>query len=239
MNGLFMSRSGKPLSIRVTSWSIPKKSSLLLSVVLVLLFLGCHLPFAPLHAALAAEQEDVYIGLYFLSGFPIDRDATMKGNAVSDTAIANGFGAGLKVGLFPDFTKRMVGIELESLGHSSEISFHQSSQVATSRTNLWIFGTMINLVFRVPFETFIPYVGIGGGLSQGVLSHADIPGRHDRDFETSPALGHQVFAGVQANLNQRVFCFGEYKYLAANYHWQELSLDFVAQYAVIGLGVRF
>ena len=98
---------------------------------------------------------------------------------------------------------------------------------------------MINLVVRVPLKAFIPYAGIGAGLSQGVLSHADIPGRGDRDFETSPTLGHQFFAGVQADLNQRVFCFGEYKYLAANYHWEELSLDFRAHYAVIGLGVRF
>jgi opacity protein-like surface antigen len=203
-------------------------------VLLICLLSPSHLPVVQ-----AAEREDVYIGLYFLSSFPVDHDARLNGNAVADTNVANGFGAGFKAGIFPDFTKRMIGVELESLGHNSEISFRSSFQDATSRTNLWIFGTMLNLVLRVPLQTVIPYIGIGAGLSQGVLSHADIPGRADRDFETSPALGHQFFAGVQADLNRRVFCFGEYKYLAANYHWEGLSLDFRSHYALIGVGLRF
>jgi opacity protein-like surface antigen len=206
----------------------------------LLLILICLAPFSQLGVVQAAEREEVYIGLYFLSSFPINQDARLNGNAVSDTNITDGFGAGLKVGLFPNFTKRMVGIEIESLGHSSEVSFQQqSSQGATSRTNLWIFGSMLNLVARVPLGRVIPYVGIGAGLSQGILSHADIPGRGDRDFEGSPTLGHQFFGGVQANLTRRLFCFGEYKYFASNYHWEGLSLDFRAQYAVIGLGLRF
>lgn len=215
--------------------NLPRSAIFSLLSVLVIYLLS----FSELRVVQAAEREDVYVGLYFLSGFPIDEDARLRGNVVPNTDVAPGFGAGFKAGLFPDFSKRMVGMEIEWLGHNTEVAFRQASQSATSRTNLWIFGTMLNLVVRLPLDRFTPYGGIGAGLSQGILSHADIPGRDDRDFETSPTLGHQFFAGVQADLSERVFCFGEYKYLAANYHWEALSLDFRAQYAVIGLGLRF
>jgi opacity protein-like surface antigen len=98
---------------------------------------------------------------------------------------------------------------------------------------------MVNLTFRYPGKTFVPYIGVGGGYSSGVLSHADIPGRTDRDFEGSWAFSHQVFGGVQGNLTEKVFLFSEYKYFSANYHWKQLALDFRSQSVLFGIGLRF
>jgi len=72
-----------------------------------------------------------------------------------------------------------------------------------------------------------------------MLTKADIPGRPDRDFESSSTFGHQFLAGAQSNLSEKLFIFGEYKYLSANYHWQRLSLEFRSQYALVGIGLRF
>ena len=48
-----------------------------------------------------------------------------------------------------------------------------------------------------------------------------------------------VLGGVQGNLTEKVFLFSEYKYFSANYHWQQLALDFRSQYALFGIGLRF
>ncbi|MGH7232413.1 MAG: outer membrane beta-barrel protein [Nitrospiraceae bacterium] len=193
-------------------------------------------------SALAGEKDDVYISLYALGSWPADRDAMVRGAAASGTRLENGVGAGIKVAIFPEVTKRMVGIELESYGHGTEISFALGSGHGPSTrgaTDLIVMNSMINVVARYPGAAIQPYGGVGIGVSQGYVHGADIPGRADRDFESSTAFGHQFLAGLQVTLSPRLFAFGEYKYFSANYHWAGLSLDFRAQYAVLGVGMRF
>jgi opacity protein-like surface antigen len=148
----------------------------------------------------------------------------------------------LKVAVFPPLGKGFVGIELESFGSSSNITVPLTTGPGAGtvgRTSLWVFNSMANLIVRYPGMPVIPYIGIGGGLSQGVLSAANIPGRPDQDFESSAAFGYQFLAGMQTNMWKRLFLFGEYKYLSANYHWQRLSLDYRSQYGLVGIGLRF
>jgi len=189
------------------------------------------------------ERNDVYLSLYALGSWPSNREAFFQAGKVPNTTVGNGAGAGLKVAVFPALAKGYVGIELESFGHSSDISFPLMSSLGagtTAHTNLWVFNSMANLIIRYPeLLGVVPYVGIGGGLSQGVLTNANIPGRPDQDFESSSTLGYQLLAGVQSNPSQKIFAFGEYKYLSANYHWRRLALEFRAQYALVGIGVRF
>ena len=106
-------------------------------------------------------------------------------------------------------------------------------------TNLWVFSSMVNLTLRYPGKAFVPYIGVGGGYSSGVLTHANIPGRSDRDFEGSWTFGYQFFGGLQGNLTEKVYLFSEYKYFSADYHWEQLALDFRSQYALFGIGLRF
>lgn len=188
----------------------------------------------------AAETADIDVGLYALGAFPSDQGLFAQGGNPSDTRITNGAGAGIKASVFPHGLGNIIGIGLESSGHGSEISFSSPVNAGSpASTNLWVFISMVNLTLRYPGKAFVPYIGVGGGYSSGVLSHADIPGRSDRDFEGSWALGSQFFGGVQGNVTERVFLFSEYKYFSADYHWKQLALDFRSQYVLFGIGLRF
>jgi opacity protein-like surface antigen len=188
----------------------------------------------------AAETADIDVGLYALGAFPSDQGLFAQGGNLSDTRIANGAGAGIKAAVFPHDLGNIIGIGLESSGHGSEITFSSAVNTgAAASTNLWVFSSMVNLTLRYPGKAFIPYIGVGGGYSSGVLTHADIPGRSDRDFEGSWAFGSQFFGGMQGNLTEKVFLFSEYKYFSANYHWQQLALDFRSHYVLFGIGLRF
>jgi len=214
-------------------------------------------PFAPVRAAFlpfslvlmivflepgwvaAFETADVDVGLYALGAFPSDQGLFAQGGNPSDTRIANGAGAGIKAVVFPHYLGNFIGIGLEWFGNGSEITFSSARDGSLASTNLWVFGSMLNLTLRYPGKAFIPYIGVGGGSSSGVLTHANIPGRSDRDFETSWTFGHQFFGGVQGNLTEKVFLFSEYKYFSANYHWEQLALDFRSQDLLFGIGLRF
>ena len=188
----------------------------------------------------AAETADVDVGLYVLGAFPSDQGLVAQGGNPSDTRITNGAGAGIKAAVFPHGLGNIVGIGLESSGLGSAISFSSPVNAGSAAsTNLWVFNSMVNLTLRYSGKAFVPYIGIGGGYSSGVLTHADIPGRSDRDFEGSWAFGSQFFGGVQGNVTEKVFLFSEYKYFSANYHWKQLALDFRSQYVLFGIGLRF
>ena len=188
----------------------------------------------------AAETADVDVGLYALGAFPSNQGLFAQGGNPSDTRITNGVGAGIKAAVFPHDLGNFVGIGLEFFGHGSEIAFSSSASAgSTASTNLWVFGSMVNLTLRYPGKTVVPYIGVGGGYSSGVLTHGEIPGRSDRDFEGSWAFGSQFFGGVQGNLTEKLFLFSEYKYFSADYHWKEFALDFRSQYALFGIGLRF
>ncbi|TKB65543.1 MAG: hypothetical protein E8D47_07665 [Nitrospira sp.] len=188
----------------------------------------------------AAETADIDVGLYALGAFPSDRGLFAQGGNPSDIKISNGAGAGIKIAVFPHYLGNIVGIGLESSGHGSEISFSSPVNAGSAvSTNLWVFSSMVNLTLRYPGNAFVSYIGVGGGYSSGVLTHADIPGRSDRDFEGSWAFGSQFFGGVQGNVTEKVFLFSEYKYFSANYHWEQLALDFRSHYALFGIGLRF
>lgn len=196
--------------------------------------------FMPAGLASASETADVDIGLYALGAFPSDQGLFAQGGNPSDSRITNGVGAGIKVAAFPHYLGNIIGIGLESFGHGSEITFSSSARAGSlASTNLWVFNSMVNLILRYPGKAFVPYIGVGGGYSSGVLTHANIPGRSDRDFESSWTLSYQFFGGLQANLTEKVFLFSEYKYLSADYHWKQLALDFRSQYALFGIGLRF
>jgi opacity protein-like surface antigen len=188
----------------------------------------------------AAETADIDVGLYALGAVPSDQGLFAQGGNPSDPRISNGAGAGIKATVFPHGLGNIIGIGLETSGHGSEISFSSPVNAGSAAsTNLWVFSSMVNLILRYPGHSFIPYIGVGGGYSSGVLTHANIPSRSDRDFEGSWAFGYQFFGGVQGNVTEKLFLFSEYKYFSANYHWEQLALDFRSQYVLFGIGLHF
>lgn len=187
----------------------------------------------------AREKDDVYLSLYAQGSLPRNRNAFLGGEEMANTLVGNGMGAGIKVGVFPGIAKGVVGIELESSGHGGEVTFPLMANGKTAGTNLIVFNSMVNAIVRYPGERIRPYIGVGAGLSQGLLTGANIPGRSDRDFEGARSFGHQYLAGAQGMVSERTFIFAEYKYVSANYHWEKLSLDFRSHYVIGGIGIRF
>lgn len=189
----------------------------------------------------SAEFGEIDLAGYFLGSWPRDQRLYNQGETVS-ASIQQGFGAGLKIGLFPHVTRRMLGIEIDSYGHGGALSFPNTAnghQNGTGRSNLLVLNTMVNLVLRYPGETVTPYLGIGGGWSHGTLLNPNITGRADQDFESARAFGHQYLAGAQVMVSQKVYVFGEYRYFSADYHWDGLAVDFRVHYGAVGVGLRF
>ncbi|MGE0472949.1 MAG: outer membrane protein [Nitrospirales bacterium] len=148
----------------------------------------------------------------------------------------------MKIGLFPSFFRGYLGAELESFGQNNSLSFPvDGSGISTAKgeSNFVAYASMVNLLLRYPGRYARPYVGIGGGLANGILHHTDIPGRKDKGVEMDSALGYQFFGGIQLVVAKNWFVFGEYKYSAANYHWNQLSLNFRSEYFLGGFGYIF
>lgn len=208
---------------------------LLVAVIVSLVFAG------PADCVSAVEFGDIELSFYALGSWPRDELIFNQGGTVP-ASVKSSFGGGVKIGLFPRFTNRMIGVELDSSAHGGAISFQNLANGRNNgiaRSNMLVVNSMVNLVFRYPGETVLPYIGIGGGWSHGVLLNPNIAGRADQDFESARAFGYQVLAGTEVMLSQRVFVFGEYRYFSANYHWEGLALDFRAHYGVAGFGLRF
>lgn len=204
------------------------------------------------NVAIAAEFGDVEVSVYALGAWPRDVDIFNQ-ETIVPASIQDGFGAGLKVGLFPAALKRMVGLEIDSNMNGSAVSFPNiadGQHNETGHSDLLIINTTFNLVLRYPGERVRPYVGIGGGWSHGTLLNPNIAGRDDKDFDTARALAYQFLGGMQVLLSPKValfdtqqtvaiFLFGEYRYLSSDYHWEALAIDFRTHYGLVGVGLRF
>ncbi|CUS32437.1 conserved hypothetical protein [Candidatus Nitrospira nitrificans] len=191
--------------------------------------------------AMPAEFGDVELSAYALGSWPRDVEIFNQETTVPAT-IRDGFGAGLKVGLFPAALRRMVGLELDSNMHGGAISFPNvanGQNHGTGRSDLLMINTTFNLILRYPGETVRPYVGMGIGWSHGTLLNPNIAGRDDKDFDSARAFAHQFLGGAQVLLSSKIFLFGEYRYFSSNYHWEGLAIDFRTHYGLVGAGLRF
>ncbi|MBX3301469.1 MAG: hypothetical protein KF693_04575 [Nitrospira sp.] len=200
----------------------------------------------------AAEFGDVEVSAYALGSWPRDQDIFNQGTTVP-ASVQQGFGAGLKVGIFPSFFHRMVGLEMDSNMHGAALSFRNianGQNHGTGRSDLLIINTTFNLILRYPGERIRPYIGAGIGWSHGTLLNPSIAGRDDKDFDSARALTHQFLSGAQILLSPRVFLFGqyrdyavflfgEYRYVSSNFHWGGLAVDFRTHYGLLGAGLRF
>ncbi|MBK9308659.1 MAG: outer membrane beta-barrel protein [Nitrospira sp.] len=178
---------------------------------------------------------------YALGSWPRDQDIFNQG-AIIPASIQQGFGAGVKVGLFPSALHGMMGLALDSNIHHGTLSFPNATRGSihgTGRSDLLVSNTTANLILRYPGKYVRPYVGIGLGWSSGVLLNPNISGRADEDFDSAYALVHQFLVGGQFLISPKWFLFGEYRYVSANYHWDGLAIDFRTHYGLAGAGLRF
>lgn len=231
--------SGRPfLFLRSSSRRIVGTASLAHPTLLVSILLCC---LCLTGAARAAEFGDVELGAYALGSWPRDEDIFNQGTTVP-ASIQQGFGAGLKVGLFPAALHRIVGLEIDSNAHGGTLSFPNvanGQNNGSGRSDLLVLNTTFNLILRYPGESLRPYVGIGLGWSHGTLLNPNITGRDDKDFDQARTLGHQFLGGTQILVSSKVFLFWEYRYFSSNYHWEGLAMDFRNHYGLLGVGLRF
>lgn len=206
----------------------------------------------PTELAFSLEFGDVEVSIYGLGGRPRNLDIFNQDTTVP-ASVQEGFGAGLKAGLFPNALRRMVGLEIDSNIHGAALSFPNLANGRhneTGRSDLLMINTTFNVILRYPGERFRPYIGGGIGWSHGTLLNPNIAGRDDKDFDSARAFTHQFLGGVQWVLNPNValfntqqhlaiFLFGEYRYLSSNYHWERLAVDFRTHYGLLGVGLRF
>ncbi len=189
----------------------------------------------------ATETADVYVSGYGIGSFVEDRAVHVASQHGLTTNIRSGAGLGLRVGMFPEITGRMVGLEIEYFGAFQRMSFvfPSNGQIAQGSAGLAVTNSMANLVVRWPRGSVRPYAGAGIGHSSGMLHNPTIPGRNTGDWDSTASFAYQLTAGLQADLTERVFAFVEYKRLAANYHWNGFAFDLRANYLALGFGLMF
>ncbi len=198
-----------------------------------------------------SKKVDWYISLYVLGTLPQDKNLSVGGTVIQNTSIGGAVGAGVKAGLFPSFTNKIIGFEIETFGHGGSVkappTTSLSSGVTQAEGNLVLLNTMVNLLARYPGEILQPYVGIGGGVSLGVLSDVNIQQGNDllTGSAGSGAFAYQFLGGLRANVSKRVFLFGEYKYFVAEHEWESegsgpsTSLNYHTQIISGGVGLSF
>jgi opacity protein-like surface antigen len=191
--------------------------------------------------AAAAESADVYISLSAIGGFPQNRAMSLAGREVPNTTVSNSAGAGFKVGIFPDLTHRAVGVELEYFGTTGKLSalIPQNGSGVKVSSGMTVLNSMINLVLRHSIKGFRPYVGFGFGYSGAILHDADFPGRPDPDVDSTAAFAYQFIGGLQWSISDKTFIFSEYKHFVTSFHWEALSLEYRANYVLVGFGWSF
>ena len=191
-----------------------------------------------LSQASAAELADVYISLSVAGGFPQIQGMSLSGQEVSRSSADKSVGGGFKVGIFPQVTRRVLGVELEYFGTTGRLSAANSSG-AEGKAGLTVLNSMFNIVLRQPTGEFRPYGGFGIGYSGGILHGADFPWRANHDFDSTSGFTYQFMGGLQWEVSKQAFLFAEYKHLVTDLHWKAVSLDYRANYVLAGVGLSF
>jgi opacity protein-like surface antigen len=187
------------------------------------------------------RKTEGYVSLSILGTIPKNESLNVGGASFANTDVKGSAGAGLKAGIFPSFGGGFLGFEGDLFGFGGKV---QSTQATGSLTSI---NAMVNLIARYPGEIIQPYIGVGGGLSAGMLRDVNIQGGPFAlsGSSGSAAFGYQFLAGVRALVTKRVFLFGEYKYFSANYDWESegagphVELDYRAQIISGGIGLSF
>lgn len=201
------------------------------------------------------EKTEVYVSVFVQGSHPLNRPVRLQEDPFSNTDVQGGLGGGLKVGIFPAFAGRIVGLEAELSGLDGKVNAPTATTGGVTRSanfRLQSINAMANLLLRYPGDTIQPYVGIGAGLSGGFardlnLQHSTLGVVHENAGDG--AFAYQFLGGVRANVTEHLFLFTEYKYFVANYQWESeladgsrgpsFTLNYRTHIISGGLGFRF
>lgn len=201
------------------------------------------------------EKTEFYVSLFMQGSHPLNRPVRLQDDPYTNTDVQGGLGGGLKVGMFPAFAGRMIGVEAELSGLDGKVDAPARTTGGVTRSanfRLQSINAMANLLLRYPGETIQPYIGIGAGLSGGFARDLNLQSSTVgviRENAADGAFAYQFLGGVRANVSERVFLFTEYKYFVANYQWESefadgshgpsFTLNYRTHIISGGLGFRF
>lgn len=171
-------------------------------------------------------KHEFYVSVYVQGSRPLNRPVRLQEDPFTNTDVQGGLGGGLKVGFFPAFAGRFVGLEADLSGLDGKVNAPVATTGGVTRSanfRLQSVNVMANVLLRYPGETIQPYIGIGAGLSGGFardlnLQHSTFGTVHENAADG--AFAYQILGGVRANVTERMFLFTEYKYFVANYQWE-------------------
>ena len=164
----------------------------------------------------AEKKVDLLLSGHLIGLFPQDKDLSAGGNRIPNTNVRGTLGAGIKFDIYPWFTNKVLGGEIETFGFGGSVRASKTtSGIGTSQAqgSLVAISTMYNLMLRYPGVTIQPYVGIGAGSNRGgpsargLAAPAGLPeGGHrdhvpDPDWHHSPGAGRAL--GVEAPCRDR------------------------------------
>jgi opacity protein-like surface antigen len=200
---------------------------------------------------LSEKKIDLLLSGHVLGMFPRDEDLSVGGNRIPNTDVRGTIGAGIKFDIYPWFTKKILGAEIEAFGLGGSVRVPRTTSgtgTTQAQGSLIAITTMYNLMLRYPGETIQPYIGAGVGSSTGILYNANIQSGNVGLSGTSGdlAFAYQFLGGVRAFVTKKLFLFGEYKYFVTNYSWdsegagnQRIKLDFQTHIVSGGIGWSF
>ena len=203
----------------------------------------------------ARDKTEFYVSLYMQGSHPLNRPIRLQDDPFTKTDVRGGLGGGLKVGIFPALTGRMVGMEAELSGLDGKVDAPTATTGGVTRSanfRLQSINAMANLLLRYPGEVIQPYIGVGAGLSGGFARDLNLQSSSIgviRENAADGAFAYQLIGGIRANVSDRLFLFTEYKYFVANYQWESefpngshgpsFTLNYRAHLMSGGLGFRF
>ena len=237
-------------------WIVVRRRSALFFVALAVLLLLEHMgggafaeevpPPPPI-----TKKVDLLLSGHLIGLLPQDKDLFVGGNRIPNTDVRGTIGAGIKFDIYPSFTNKMLGLEVEAFGLGGSVRaprLTSGAGVTQAQGSLIAITTMYNLMLRYPGETIQPYIGAGVGSSTGILYNANIQNGNVGLSGTSGdlAFAYQFLGGVRAFVTKQLFLFGEYKYFVTNYSWdsegagnQRVKLDFQTHIVSGGIGWSF
>jgi len=199
----------------------------------------------------AEKKVDLLLSGHLIGFFPQNEDLSVGGNRIPYTDVRGTIGAGIKFDIYPWFTKKIVGAEIEAFGLGGSVRAPRTTSgtgTTQAQGSLIAITTMYNLMLRYPGETIQPYIGAGVGSSTGILYNANIQSGNVGLSGTSGdlAFAYQFLGGVRAFVTKKLFLFGEYKYFVTNYSWdsegagnQRVKLDVQTHIVSGGIGWSF
>jgi len=197
------------------------------------------------------QKVDLLLSGHVMGVIPQDKGLSVGGSTIPDTDVRGTIGAGIKFDVYPSFTRKILGAEIETFGLGGSVRSARTASgggITQAKANLIAVSTMYNLMLRYPGDRLQPYVGVGAGSSTGFLYDVNIQSGNT-GLSGSAAdwtFAYQFLGGVRAFVTTKLFVFGEYKYYVAKYSWDsegavnaKIHLDFQTHLVAGGLGWSF